>query len=457
MDDHETFVMARQDYDIEGKGPYNGTSFEIDTVTPQVPRRELHGGHPRRGIDEPRADFPAKTVFPTPRTTFGWGTYRTAGEEAQALNMDEALIVTTGLSSTNIIEKVTEVLDDSGVGSHVYDGVTSNPKDFEVHEAYELQQESNADGIVAVGGGSAIDCAKGVRLVEAHDGRDITEFEGVSQAENPSNLPMLAMSTTAGTGSETTIYSVISDTDEEYKMALADLGMLNSAAIIDPALHRTMPPELTAWTGMDALTHAIEAYVSRLGVESNKAMAIEAIRMVANSLRQAYGNGNNADAREEMAWGQYLAAQAFNSAGLGIVHPMAHILGGVYDLPHGLCNSIALPAVMEYNATAASEEMADIAERGFGVDTSDMTQMEAAYRAVEEVEKLKADINVTQTWEEIGMQREDLEKCGEYAYDDFCTEGNARDLDPETITQLFTVNFEDPWVRWDPETDRVSI
>jgi methanol:N,N-dimethyl-4-nitrosoaniline oxidoreductase len=449
--------MARQEYEIEGKGPYEGTSFEVDTVDPQAPSRELHRGHPRQRIEEGSKEYPVKTVFPTPRMTFGWGTYKTVGEEANALGLDEALIVTTGLRGTGIIDAVTDVLEEAGVGTHVYDDVTSNPKDFEVHGAYELQQESDADGIVAVGGGSAIDCAKGVRLVEAHDGRDIKEFEGVDKAENPSNLPMIAMSTTAGTGSETTIYSVISDTDEEYKMALADLGMLNTVAIIDPGLHRTMPPHLTAWTGMDAITHAIEAYVSRLGVKSNRAMAIEAIRLVANNLPQAYANGNNEDARENMAWAQYLAAQAFNSAGLGIVHPMAHILGGVYDLPHGLCNSIALPAAMEYEVPAQPELFADIAERGFGIDISDMTPREAGFRAVEEVEKLKADLNVTQTWNEIGMQEEDLEQCAEYAFEDFCTEGTPRDLDPDTIAQLFMANYDDPWIRYDPEPSRVTL
>jgi methanol:N,N-dimethyl-4-nitrosoaniline oxidoreductase len=451
--------MAQQEYEIEGKGPYEGTSFELDTVEPQEPSRQLHGGFPRKGIDQPAEEFPVKTVFPTPRTTFGWGTHESVGEEATALGMDHALVVTTGLSNTGIVESVTNALGEADVGSSVYDGVTSNPKDFEVHEAYELQQEDGADGIVALGGGSSIDCAKGVRLVEAHDGRDITEFEGVEQAENPSNLPMIAISTTAGTGSETTIYSVISDTDEEYKMCMADLGMLNSVAIVDPALHRTMPPHLTAWTGMDALTHAMEAYVSRLGVKNNRAMAIEAIRLVAENLPQAYANGNNREARENMAWAQYLAAQAFNSGGLGIVHPMAHVLGGVYDLPHGLCNSIALPAAMEFEVPAAPGLFADVTERGFSVDTSGMTEMEAAYRAVEEVEKLKADLNVTQTWDQIGMQEEDLQKCSDYAFEDFCTEGTPRDLDPATIGELFMANYDNPWVRYDPsdEPSRVSL
>jgi alcohol dehydrogenase class IV len=220
-----------------------------------------------------------------------------------------------------------------------------------------------------------------------------------------------------------------------------------------------MPPHLTAWTGMDALTHSIEAYVSRLGVKSNRAMAIEAIRLVAENLPQAYANGNDREARENMAWAQYLAAQAFNSAGLGIVHPMAHVLGGVYDLPHGLCNSIALPAAMEYEVPGATELFADITERGFGVDTSGMTETEAAYRAVEEVEKLKADLNITQTWSQIGMKEEDLEKCSDYAFEDLCTEGTPRDLDPATIADLFMVNFDDPWVRYDPsdEPSRITL
>jgi alcohol dehydrogenase class IV len=449
--------MARQDYEIEGKGPYEGTSFELDTVNPQVPSRELHRGHPRMGIEEGKEEYPRKTVFPTPRMEFGWGAHTSVGEEAELLGLDDALIVTTGLEGTGIVDAVTEVLEEAGVGSQVYDGVTSNPKDFEVHEAYELQQESNADGIVAVGGGSSIDCAKGVRLVEAHDGRDITEFEGVEKGENPSNLPMIAMSTTAGTGSETTVYAVISDTDEEYKMALGDGGMLNSVAIIDPALHRTMPPHLTAWTGMDALTHAVEAYVSRMGVKSNRAMAIEAIRLVAENLPQAYADGNNEEARENMAWAQYLAAQAFNSAGLGIVHPMAHVLGGVYDLPHGLCNSVALPAAMEFEVPARPDLFKDIAERGFGVDTSGMTTRDAAFTSVEAVEKLKADLNITQTWQEIGMQEEDLQKCSEYAFEDFCTEGTPRDLDPDTVGQLFMANYDDPWIRYEPEPSRVGL
>jgi alcohol dehydrogenase class IV len=221
-----------------------------------------------------------------------------------------------------------------------------------------------------------------------------------------------------------------------YKMVIFDPNIISSRAIVDPALMRTMPPYLTAWTGFDAMTHAVEAYVSRLGVRTSQLLAIGSVKMIQQKLRDAYANPNNAEAREAMAWAQYSAGHAFNSAGLGIVHAMAHTLGALFDSPHGQCNAIGLVPVSRYNMVACPDKFRDIAE-AFGVDTRGMTTWQAAERGVDELERLRSDLGITETFGTLGLKEEHLEKFTPVVLQDVCTLGNPRVVTPDAVKMIF--------------------
>lgn len=381
-------------------------------------------------------EFPLRNFHATPRATIGWGAYRMAGEEAKAIGIRHALIVSSGLKGTGILDEVSGVLKAAGIAVSVYAGVTSNPKDHEVHAAHKIFKQDKCDGVVSVGGGSSHDCAKAVRIVDAHDGQSIRDFNGMCTTKKPITVPQLAITTTAGTGSETSWASVITDTAKKYKMVIFDPNIISSRAIVDPALMRTMPPFLTAWTGMDAMTHAVEAYVSRLGVRTSQGLGLHAIKMISKGLRDAYANPNNAEARENMAWAQYTAGHAFNSAGLGIVHSMAHTLGALFDSPHGQCNAIGLIPVERYNMVACPDKFRDIAE-AMGVDTRGMTTWKAAEAAVDELERLRADLGITETFATLGLKEEHLEKFTPVVMQDVCTLGNPRVVTPEVVKMIF--------------------
>jgi alcohol dehydrogenase class IV len=381
-------------------------------------------------------EFPLKNYHPTPGATIGWGAYQMAGEEAKKIGIKNALIVTSGLRGTGIIEEITGVLKHVGIEVSVYAGVTSNPKDHEVHAAHKIFKENKCDGVVSVGGGSSHDCAKAVRIVDAHDGQTIRDFNGMCTTKKPITIPQLSITTTSGTGSETSWASVITDTDKMYKMVIFDPNIISSRAIVDPSLARTMPGFLTAWTGMDALTHAVEAYVARLGVRTSQGLALHAIKLINASLRDAFANGENAEARETMAWAQYTAGMAFNSAGLGIVHSMAHTLGALFDSPHGQCNAIGLVPVSRYNLPACPDRFKDIAE-AFGVNTSGMTTVQAAERAIEEMAKLKADLEIKENFADLGLKEEHFEKFIPIVLQDVCTLGNPRQVTSGAVRNIF--------------------
>ncbi len=360
-------------------------------------------------------EFPLRSFHATPRATLGWGAYRMAGEEAKAIGIRNALIVSSGLKGTGILDEVAGVLKAAGISVSIYD---------------------KCDGVVSVGGGSSHDCAKAVRIVDAHDGQSIREFNGMCTTKKPITVPQLAITTTAGTGSETSWASVITDTQKMYKMVIFDPNIISSRAIVDPALMRTMPPFLTAWTGMDAMTHAVEAYVSRLGVRTSQGLGLHAIKLIAKGLRDAYANPNNAEARENMAWAQYTAGHAFNSAGLGIVHSMAHTLGALFDSPHGQCNAIGLIPVERYNMVACPDKFRDIAE-AMGVDTRGMPTWKAAEVAVDELEQLRSDLGITETFATLGLKEEHLEKFTGVVMQDVCTLGNPRVVTSDAVKMIF--------------------
>jgi alcohol dehydrogenase class IV len=371
-----------------------------------------------------------------PSVNIGWGAHSMVGNDAKALGMTNALIVTTGLKGTGIVEEIQGVLKAAGVSSDVYDKVTGNPKDFEVMEGYKVLSEGGFDGLISLGGGSSSDCCKAIKLVYSHDGQDVRSFEGAFKATKPNKIPQLAINTTSGTGSEVSCFSIINHTEKMYKMALFDPNCTPSKSVDDPLIHQCMPQNLAAYTGMDALTHAVEAIASRLCVQSAYGPGLWAITQIFENLRQSANNRNNGKAIEQMVWAELAAAYSFNSAGLGIVHSMAHAMGGLYDSPHGLCNAIALVDVCRLNLPACPERFALMAKAA-GIDTAGMSDMQAGEAFIDEVQKLKDDLNITTTFGDLGLQEKDLDGLSKFAAADICSEGNPVDIGFDNMRAVF--------------------
>ena len=306
-------------------------------------------------------DFPIKEFHPFPRALMGVGAHDIIGVEAKNLGFKRTLLMTTGLRGSGIIEELIGKIEYQGVEVVLYDKVESNPKDYNVMEAAALYQKEKCDSIISVGGGSSHDAAKGARVVVAHDGRNINEFEGFAKSTNKENPPHIAVSTTAGTGSETSWAYVITDTSDmnnPHKWVGFDEATIVTLAIDDPLLYYTCPQHFTAYCGFDVLAHGSEPYVSRLDFAPSLGNALYSIELVAKNLREAVFEPRNLKAREGMMNAQYIAGQAFNSGGLGIVHSISHAVSAFFDSHHGLNNAIALPRVWEYNLPSRYERYA---------------------------------------------------------------------------------------------------
>jgi len=366
----------------------------------------------------------------------GPGAAAEVGKQAKILGGTKALLVTDKvLVEAGIAQKVLDCLADSGVETVVYDGVNPNPTVANVAEGLAIYQCRGCDMIVAVGGGSPIDAAKGVGLVAANGG-SIKDYEGLDKSEH-SMPPFIAVNTTAGTGSEMTRFTIITDTDRHVKMAIVDWHVTANVAVNDPELMMSMPPALTAATGMDALTHAVEAYVSTIATPVTDCAALKAIELVSRHLRAAVADGNDAGARGQMAYAEFLAGMAFNSASLGHVHAMAHQLGGFYDLPHGVCNAVLLPHVSRFNLQACPERFADIAA-AMGADVAGLPPAEAAEKALAAIGELSADVGIPAGLAELGVKVEDLPTLADNAMKDACGLTNPREATAEDIVGVYT-------------------
>lgn len=330
----------------------------------------------------------------------------------------KALIVTDHvLVKIGLVKKLTDKLDAEHIAYVIYEDTKPNPTVTNVNDGLALLQEHTCDFVISFGGGSPHDCAKGIALL-ATNGGDIRDYEGVNKSENP-QLPLIAINTTAGTASEMTIFSIITDEERHIKMALVDKNMTPIIAVNDPLLMTAMPKSLTAATGMDALTHAVEAYVSTASTPITDACAEKAIELIFGYLLRAVENGEDIEARDKMAYAEYLAGMAFNNASLGYVHAMAHQLGGFYDLPHGVCNAILLPHVQRYNATTAAERLA-AAARYMGVHTEGMTDKEAADAAIKAIQTLSKAVGIPAGLNELGVKKEDFTTLAQNALKDAC-------------------------------------
>lgn len=333
-----------------------------------------------------------------------------------------------------VTAKVTDLLDEAGLAYEVYSEIKANPTIENVQNGVAAFRAAEADYIIAIGGGSSMDTAKAVGIIITNpEFADVRSLEGVAPTKNPC-VPIIAVPTTAGTAAEVTINYVITDVENKRKMVCVDVHDIPVVAVVDPDMMASMPKGLTAATGMDALTHAIEGYITKAAWEMTDMFHLKAIEIIAKSLRGAVANEK--EGREGMALGQYIAGQGFSNVGLGIVHSMAHSLGAVYDTPHGVANAILLPTVMEYNAEATGEKYRDIA-KAMGVEgTENMTQEEYRKAAVDAVRKLSKDVGIPADLKEI-VKEEDIQFLAESAFADACRPGNPKDTCVEDIIALY--------------------
>lgn len=334
----------------------------------------------------------------------------------------------------NVTKKVTDVLDANSIDYEIYSKIKANPTVENVKTGVETFKASGADCIIAIGGGSSMDTAKAIGIIiENPEFSDVRSLEGVAPTKKPCT-PIIAVPTTAGTAAEVTINYVITDVEKNRKFVCVDTHDIPVVAVVDPDMMSSMPKGLTAATGMDALTHAIEGYITKGAWEMSDMFHLEAIRLISKHLRGAVNN--TPEGREGMALGQYIAGMGFSNVGLGIVHSMAHPLGAVYNTPHGVANAIILPTVMEYNAPATGEKYREIA-RAMGVKgVDDMTQEEYRKAAIDAVKQLSKDVGIPANLKEI-VKKEDIPFLAESAMADACRPGNPKDPTVEDIIKLY--------------------
>lgn len=370
----------------------------------------------------------------------GHGAVNEIVPEVKSRGFKKALIVTDAdLVKFQVVKKVTDILDANKMAYEIFDKVKANPSVEVVQAGVEAFRKAGADYMIAIGGGSPQDTAKGIGIIINNpEFADVVSLEGVAPTKNKS-VPVIAVATTAGTAAETTINYVITDEKKRRKFVCVDPHDIPVVAIVDPDMMSSMPKGLTAATGMDALTHAIEGYTTQAAWELADTLNLKAIELIAKNLRKAVEN--EPDGREGMALGQYVTGMAFSNVGLGVVHGMAHPLSAFYDTPHGVANAVLLPYVMAFNAPYTGEKFREIA-RAMGIGNVDaMSQEEYRQAAIDAVRQLSKDVGIPQTLREIGVKEEDLEALSEAAMADVCTGGNPRPCSKELVWEVYKTAF----------------
>ena len=365
----------------------------------------------------------------------GKGAIAAIADEIKARGFKKAFVCSDpDLIKFGVTKKVTDILDNAEIAYEIYSNIKPNPTIENVQTGVEAFKNAGTDCIVAIGGGSSMDTAKAIGIIITNpEFADVRSLEGVAPTKNPC-VPIIAVPTTAGTAAEVTINYVITDVEKDRKMVCVDVHDIPVVAVVDPDMMASMPKGLTAATGMDALTHAIEGYITKGAWELSDMFHIKAIEIIARSLRGAVENTD--EGRADMALGQYVAGMGFSNVGLGIVHSMAHPLGALYDTPHGVANAIILPTVMEYNAPATGEKYREIA-KAMGVDGVDaMTLEDARKAAIDAVKQLSVDVGIPTDLKEI-VKEEDIDFLSESAFADACRPGNPRDTSVEEIKALY--------------------
>ena len=375
------------------------------------------------------------TFFIPSENMIGAGCLADAVNVVRGKGFRRALVVTDKpLNRLGVVDHVVGLLHEAGIEASVFDGTKPNPTIGNVEEGLAMLQADHCDFVISLGGGSPHDCAKGIALCATNGGR-IADYEGVDRSAQP-QLPLVAINTTAGTASEMTRFCIITDEARHVKMAIVDRHVTPVLSVNDAALMAGMPKGLTAATGMDALTHAVEAYVSTAATPITDACAIKAIELIGDNLRQAVADGADMQAREQMAYAQFLAGMAFNNASLGYVHAMAHQPGALLNKPHGVCNAILLPHGCAFNLIACPQKFADVAV-AMGVNTDGLSTMEAGEKGIEAIRKLSKDVGIPAGLGEIGVQESDIERLADNAIKDLCCFFNPRKIKLEDLKRIF--------------------
>ena len=372
---------------------------------------------------------------------FGRGAREKLTEEIEARHFEKVLVVTDkSLLETGTVTLVTDVLDKKQINYHVYDGVKPNPSVENVQDGVKVAKDHEVDCIVAVGGGSSIDTAKAIAIIMTNpEFSDVVSLDGTAATKNKA-LPLIALPTTAGTAAEVTINYVITDEVRTKKMVCVDVHDIPVVAIIDPDLMQGMPQKIAASTGMDALTHAIEGYITKAAWLIPDMFHINAMSLIYKNLEKA-ANDKDEKAVEKIGYAQYIAGMGFSNVGLGIVHSMAHSLGAYFDTPHGVANALLLPHVLKFNGKVCPDLFRNMGN-AFGMDMSNTTDEEAVDKVVDAVKELSIKLHIPQTLKEIGIPKEMLPTLAEQALNDVCTDGNPREVTKEDILAIYQEAYE---------------
>lgn len=375
------------------------------------------------------------TFFMPAVNLMGSGSLGEAMQAVKGLGYRKALIVTDAmLNKLGLADKVAKLLNELQIATVVFDGAQPNPTKGNVRAGLALLRANQCDCVVSLGGGSSHDCAKGIALC-ATNGGEISDYEGVDRSVKP-QLPLVGINTTAGTASEMTRFCIITDEETHIKMAIVDRNVTPILSVNDPDLMLAKPKALTAATGMDALTHAVEAYVSTAATPITDACALKAVELIARHLRTAVAKGDDLHAREQMAYAQFLAGMAFNNASLGYVHAMSHQLGGFYDLPHGVCNALLLPHVEAFNVKTSAARLRDVAQ-AMGENVQGLDAQAGAQACLAAIRKLSSDIGIPKSLGELGVKRADIPTLAANAMKDACGFTNPRSATQTEIEAIF--------------------
>lgn len=376
-------------------------------------------------------------LLPT-KIRYGMGIVKALGEELRLLKAKKVMIITDkGLVNAGMVNKITDIIKEEGISFMIYDEIEANPKDYNVELAAEKAREESIDTIIAFGGGSPIDAAKAV-IVLAKQGGKVRDYQGKGKIKDDC-LPLITIPTTAGTGSEVTFSSVITDTKEKFKFTIKSIAIAAKVAIIDPELTLTVPPIITAATGIDALTHAIEGYTANCTEPIAEAVGLYAVEYITKNIVEAVKNGENIEARDKMMMGSLLAGLSFSHADVASVHCMAEALGSIYDAPHGMCNAILLPYVMEYSLPAAEFKYARVA-RAMGIEEKD--DFAAAVKGIDYIKKLSKEIGLPGI-KSLNINTEDFVLLAEMAVKNGSNESNPREISKDDYIMLFNKAYND--------------
>jgi len=381
---------------------------------------------------------PFRRIYFPAINLIGPGAVKEIAIEIKKLELKKLLVVTDKmLQSIGVVKKVTDVLDADNISYVVFDDVKPNPTTQNVYSGLDMYKSSGCDGILSIGGGSPQDAAKAIGILQTNGGK-VPDYEGIGKSQKKS-VPILAVNTTAGTASEVTINYVITDEERKIKMVIVDPNSLASVAVNDPELMIDKPAGLTAATGMDALTHAIESYITKGAFRLSDTLSLEAIRLIGESLEDAVKDGKNLEARSKMAWASYIAGLSFSNAGLGIVHSMAHQLGSEYDLPHGVANALLLPYVEEFNSVVCEDKFKNIAQ-ALGRNIDGLTVTEAKNEAIEALKEMAVKLNIP-LLKDTSFNPADVERLSVQDFADVCTGGNPRDVTVADIQAIYLKAF----------------